>query len=224
MWFCINGALYLNGNATIIVVKSLRRFRPPAWTISMLKSRSASEVVRLSDLGVVIKGEGWDYISQYYGKWMRKREFLDVMWRTLLRSYKSTKTVERMMRSLREFVDKPLSPRPRRPKRPQNVIYELSPEYPSKAVVRRAKQSIYIRYIAWIYVFSKTLHIVPYNTEHRATVVIPLNVDSIEHIGITEEGLNTLRDLLDVLDRLELKDPEVARVLKLVATLARLLS
>jgi hypothetical protein len=223
MWFCINRALYLNGNATTIVVKSLRKFKPPRWTLSMLKGRGASEVVRLSDLGVVIKGEGWNYISQYYGKWMRKEEFLDVMWRALLRSYKSTRTIERMMRSLREFVEKPLSPKPRPPRRPQNAVYELPPNYPSRSVALKAKREFTLPHIAHIYVFSKTIHIVPYYVEHRATVVIPIN-DEIVDVNITEEGLNTLRDLLDEFHYLERRDPEIARAVKLAVALIKLFS
>jgi hypothetical protein len=222
MWFCVNKALYPEtGDAMIVVVKSLRRFKPPSWVTSLKKDRSVSEVVKLGDLGVVLKGDGREFIRQYYGKWLRKEEFLEVMWCALLRSYKSLSTVERMMKALREFVDKPLEPKPPRPRRPRNVVYELPPVYPSNAVARRARRRIRLPFTAYIYVFSKTIHVVPYYVEHGATVVIPLTED-ISYVEITERGLNTLREVFDNMSWLEDKGPEIARVLKLVATFVKL--
>jgi hypothetical protein len=224
MWFCINEVMYSFANRTIIVIKSVRRFKPPKWATSLIKTKSASEVVKLSELGVVLKGEGRDYIKQYFGKWMREREFLKIMECALYRSYKSVKTVERMMKALREFVNKPIEPKPPRPRRPLNAIYELPPNYPSKAVAQRARRRIRLPLTAYIYVFSKTIHVVPYYVENRATVVIPLNPEEIADANITEEGLNTLRDLLEAFHQLERRDPEVARAVKLVVALAKLLS
>jgi hypothetical protein len=51
--------------------------------------------------------------------------------------------------------------------------------------------------------------------------MIPLNPEEID-MNITEMGLNTLRDLFDAFNHLEKRDPEVARAVKLVATLIKL--
>jgi hypothetical protein len=221
MWFCINEVMYSFVDRAIIVIKSVRRFKPPKWATSLKKTKSAGEVVKLSELGVVLKGEGRNYIKQYFGKWMRKREFLKIMECALYRSYKSVKTVERMMKALREFADKPIEPKPPRPRRPLNAIYELPPNYPSKAVAQKARRRIRLPLTAYIYVFSKTAHIVPYYVENRATVVIPLTED-IGDVEITEDGLNTLREVFDTISWLEGKEPEIARALKLVATFVKL--
>jgi hypothetical protein len=224
MWFCVNRVFYLvSGDYTTVVIKSLRRFEPPSWATSLIKPRSASEVVRLSDLRVALKGEGREFIKQYYGEWMRKEEFLDVMWRALLRSYKSLRTVERMMSALIEFANKPISPRSR-PKRPENTIYELPPYYPSISVLKHAKHKIHIYDVARIYVFSRTIHIVPREYEDRATVVIPLNVEEVSDIMITESGLNTLRDLIEHYHVIEEKNPEIAETIKLVLVFVKLFS
>ena len=222
MWYTIVEVLWWDPDygKTLIVIKSRRRFKPPRWLNAVYRSRKQSVAVRLSDLGIVLRESGKEYIEQYLGIWMRKKEFLKVMWCALLRSYKSVKTVERMMRALREFVNKPVEPKPR-PRRPFNIMYELPPWYPSTAVRMRARRSIQIPLIATIYVFSKTAHIMPYyGLENRATVVIPLN--EVADVEITEKGLNTLRDLLD--SRIEKEDPEIAEVIRLAVALAELLS
>jgi hypothetical protein len=224
MWFCVNKVFYpVDRDYTIVVVKSLRRFDPPKWATCLRRGRSASEVVRLSDLGVVLRESGREYIKQYYGKWMRREEFLEVMRCALLRSYKSLKTVERMMRALEEFASKPVTPKSRL-RCPQNAIYELPPVYPCRAVAVHARRKITIYGVVLIYVFSRTIHIVPWEYKDRATVVIPINVDEVSDIRITERGLNTLRDLLDDYYRLEEKYPEIAETIKLAVTLAKLLS
>jgi len=233
MWFCVNEVIYpVGGDRAIVAVKSTRRFKPPRWATSLVKTRSASEVVRLSELGVVLKGEGREYIEQYFGKWMKKGEFLRMMKCALYRSYKSTRTVERMMSALREFANKPVSPKPR-PRRSQTAIYELPPSYPTKLVALKAKRILTIPYYYYtyvtipyyyhIYVFSKTVHIAPDYTENRATIVIPLN-EEFNSVEITEKGVNTLRDLLTVYDKLEENYPDIANKIKLIIAFTKLTS
>jgi hypothetical protein len=208
---------------TIIAIKSTRRFKAPKWATSLIKTKSVSEVVKLSELGVVLKGEGRKYARKYFGKWMRKREFLKIMECALYRSYKSTRVVERMTRALREFVNKPIEPKPPRPRRPSNVVYELPPVYPSRSVALKARRRFTLPHVAYIYVFSKTAHIVPYYVEYRATIVFPLNPEEVADVEITEKGLNTLRDLFNAFNHLENRDLEIARTVKLVATFIKLL-
>jgi hypothetical protein len=222
MWFTVVKLFYERALFSLAVVKSTRRFRPPSYIFALWKPRKSSEVVRLSDLGVVIKGEGREFIKQYYGKWMRKREFLIVMKCALYRSYKNTRTVERMMSALREFANKPVNPKPRS-RRPESVVYELPVYYPIPAVAAKGK-SIYIPPAEiYVYVFSRTIHISPrFVTNAQATVVVPMS--EISGIELTEKGISTLMDLLDHENKLhKYLPPEILDKLKPVIAYAKLI-
>jgi hypothetical protein len=223
MWFTIVKLYYEAALFSLAVVKSQRKFKPPYYIESLWKPRKSSEVVRLSDLGVVIKGEGRRYIEQYIGKWMRKREFLRVMESALYRSYKSVRTVERMMSALREFVEKPIEPRLGL-RRPQNAIYELPARYPSVFVATRAERKVWLDKLA-VFVFSKTIHVVPYDYEVDVTVVVPRG-GNISDIRLTENGLRVLKELDEELKTawINKRDREVLEELKPAIALARLLS
>jgi len=223
MWFTIVKLYYEIHLFSLAVVKSTRRFRPPSYIYSLWRQRKSSEIVRLSDLGVVIKGEGREYIEQYAGKWMRKKEFLEVMECALMRSYKSVGTVKRMMSALEEFAEKPIEPRPGL-RRPRNAMYELPSRYPQHYVKSRAKKMVALHKID-VYVFEKTIHVAPqWWAQLDATVVVPRggNIDGVE---LTEKGLKTLEELAEELKTAWIKenDREVLEELKLAIALARLL-
>jgi len=224
MWFAIVKLFYEKHLYSLAVVKSTRRFRTSSYINSLRRPRKSSEIVRLSDLGVVIKGEGREYIEQYIGKWMRRREFLNVMKCALYRSYKSVKTVERMISALEEFAEKPIEPRPG-PRRPSNVMYELPYGYPRLYVEQHAKKVIKLDEIV-VYVFEKTIHVAPkWWSRLDATVVVPRG--EINGVELTEKGFETLEKLAEELEktaRIKKSDSEVLEELKLVIALVRLLS
>jgi hypothetical protein len=223
VWLTIVKLFYERHLYSLAVVKSTRRFRPPSYINSLWRPRKSSEIIRLSDLGVVIKGEGREYIEQYIGKWMRRREFLNVMMCALYRSYKSVKTVERMMSALEEFAEKPIEPRPG-PRRPRNVMYELPYGYPRRYVEQHAKKVIELDEIA-VYIFEKTIHVAPqWWSRLDATVVVPRG--EISGVELTEEGFKTLEKLAEEIETVRTKksDREVLEELKLAIALAKLLS
>ena len=225
MWYAVAEVIRWRRKlgTTLVIVKSHRRFKPPKWIMRVAKPRAVSEVTRLSDLGVVIKGDGREYIKQYLGKWMEKEEFLDVMRCALLRSYKNMKTVERMFNAVKEFVDRPLAPKQRPPRRAPTKVYELSQSYPPEYIADRAK--LELGKTIKILVFSKTMHLCPKFEPPCATVVIPLETDKIEDVELSDRGLETLKLVYEkLLPVLETSRPEIAEKLKYVFALVNLLS
>lgn len=224
MWYTIAEVIRWRRNlgTTLVIVKSHRKFKPPNWIMRVVKPRAVSEVIRLSNLGVVIKGDGRKYIKQYLGKWMEKEEFLDVMRCALLMSYKNMKTVERMFNAVKDFVDRPLVPKQRPPRRVPTKVYELSQTYPPEYIAKGAKLELGKN--IKILVFSKTMHLCPKFEPYCNTVVIPLETDKIEDVELSDRGLETLRLVYEELPVLETSRPEVAEKLKYVFALVNLLS
>jgi len=224
MWYTIAEVIRWRRNlgTTLVIVKSHRKFKPPNWIMRVVKPRAVSEVIRLSNLGVVIKDDGRKYIKQYLGKWMEKEEFLDVMRCALLMSYKNMKTVERMFNAVKDFVDRPLVPKQRPPRRVPTKVYELSQTYPPEYIAKRAKLELGKN--IKILVFSKTMHLCPKFEPYCNTVVIPLETDKIEDVELSDRGLETLRLVREELPALETSRREVAEKLKYVFALVNLLS
>jgi hypothetical protein len=197
---------------SLAVIKSTRRYAPPKWITALGRYRSSSEIVRLSDIGVVLRGT---YIDQYIGKWMSKEMFLRVMEEAIRKSYKSENTINRMIKAIREFAEKPLE---RREPTRRGVIYELPPEYPTRMIARYAEKKIKLDSIV-LYVFKNTIHV----AGDYATVVIPRN-HIISDIEISEDGQRTLEELGEQLDDLEEEDREVAEEIKTAIAFAKLMS
>ena len=214
MWFTIVELIIPRYGYTLAVVKSMRKYPPPKWITALGRYRRSSEIVRLSNIGVVLRGT---YIDQYIGKWMSKEKFLEVMEEAIRRSYKSGSTINRMIKAIREFAEKPLERSKESARR--SIIYELPPEYPTRMAKRYAEKKIELDSII-LYVFKNTIHVVG----DYATVVIPRNPSKISDIDVSDDGLRTLEELGKQLDALEEEDREVAEEIKTAIAFAKLMS
>jgi hypothetical protein len=224
MWFTIVELIRPKYGYSLAVIKSTRRYAPPKWITALGRYRSSSEIVRLSDIGVVLRGEGRTYIDQYIGKWMSKEKFLKVMEEAIRKSYKSENTINRMIKAVRDFAEKPLERLGEPTKRRVEKIYELPPEYPTPIVASNADKEIKLYGIV-VYVFKKTIHVSPLRImSDCATVVIPRDPNSINDIELSEDGFRTLEKLVEQLDDLEEEGREVAEEIKTAIALAKLMS